>query len=220
MREKECHDWQCFAEIQGKRRHNTQGRPPPASAQKTPCGQSRGPRAHVLWPARLKLFFATLTRALLGSLAQDVPQIWLSIPLSTSLPSSVTHSLSGSPHQLHLPAEVMCSLRSPTSVSKLHRQKAAQAGQRRLLWVAVLHCSSERTAVILLAVWGAACWSHLEEWLVACQLFVVKREGYNMHCYIFCFLILYLYLFLPTLFCFYVLFGLSDSSFAYIFSGL
>lgn len=45
----------CCLNIGQEHRHNTQGRPPPASAQNTPCGQSSRPPAHVLWPARLKL---------------------------------------------------------------------------------------------------------------------------------------------------------------------
>ena len=59
----------------------------------------------------------------------------------------------------------------------------------RLLWVAVLryNCS----AVILLAVWRAACWSHFGEGPVACQQLWSEWEGNNVYCYIFCFLFLY-----------------------------
>lgn len=124
-------------------------------------------------------------------------------PLFTTLSSSVTHDFTGVAHDF---TGQPCAAEQKASVTKLKRQKTAQARQMRLLWVAVFHYSSECIAIILVVGWWAACWSHLREGPVACQRSWSEWEGNNVYCYIFCFLSLYLYLFTAaSIFCiFYV----------------
>jgi len=135
---------------------------------------------------QIKALITRLTRALLGSLAQEVAETPLSILfLLLSLPLwlmlMATRDISGRP----------CATEQNASVPKLWRQKTSQAGLMRLLWVAVFHYSSKCIAIILVVGWRAACWSHLREAPLVCQRSWSEWEGNNVYCCIFCFLSLY-----------------------------